>query len=148
MKLFILRHGKAEQCSPDELRVLKERGRNDLKKVITTRLQELGSVSQLQSSALVRAEQTAELAAELISFQGGITENMHLTPWAKPMEFVKTIDEAAGDLLIASHQPFVSDLVTLLTGQDIWMPTSSLVCVEAEYMAPGIGQLLWQENPK
>lgn len=148
MRLFVLRHGKAEQGSPDELRELKQRGRDDLERVINARLKELESVSQIQSSALVRAEQTAKIVSTLIGFNGDIAENMHLTPWGKPMEFIKTIDESAGNLLIASHQPFVSDLVTVLTNQDIWMPTSSLVCIEAEYMAPGVCDLLWQENPK
>ena len=147
MRLFVLRHGKAVQGSPDELRELKPRGRDDLRRVLSTRLNELRTVAQIQSSALVRAEQTALLASELIGFEGEITENMHLTPWTKPMEFTKTIDEASGDLLIASHQPFVSDLVTLLTNEDVWMPTSSLVCIDAEYMMPGTAELLWQENP-
>lgn len=147
MRLFILRHGKAEQGSPDELRELKKRGRNDLERVLKTRINELKTVARLQSSALVRAEQTAAIAASVMGYTGEIIENMHLTPWGKPVEFIKSIDESAGDLLIASHQPFVSDLVTVLTGEDVWMPTSSLVCVEAEYMAPGLGELLWQENP-
>ena len=148
MKLFVLRHGKARDGSPDALRELKSRGRDDVHRVISARLKELQSVRQIQSSALVRAEQTAAIAAEILGFEGEITENMHLTPWARPMEFLQTIDEAKGDLLVASHQPFVSDLVNTLTGEDIWMPTSSLVCIEAEYMLPGTAELLWQKNPK
>jgi len=147
MRLFVLRHGKAKQGSPDELRELKQRGRDDLERVLKKRFAELETVAQLQCSALVRAEQTAAIVANVIGFEGPITENMHLTPWGKPMEFIKSVDEPAGDLLIASHQPFVSDLVTILTGDDIWMPTSSLVCIEVEYMAPGLGELVWQENP-
>ena len=148
MRLFILRHGKARRGSPDELRELKKRGRDDLRTVLTKRLDALESVVQIQSSALVRAVQTASLAARLIGFDGDIVENMHLAPWGGPLEFVESIEESAGDLLIASHQPFVSNLVTLLTGQGIWMPTSSLVCIEAEYMVPGLGSVLWQENPR
>lgn len=147
MRLFILRHGKAKDGLPDELRELRNRGRNDLNQVLESRLNELGSVAQIQTSALVRAEQTAEIAAAMLGYSAEIKENMHLTPWGKPLEFIKSIDDSAGDLLIASHQPFVSDLVTTLTGSDIWMPTSSLVCVEAEYMSAGCAELVWQQDP-
>lgn len=147
MKLFILRHGKAGDGIPDAMRKLKARGRDDIRKVIDSRKSELASIRQIQSSSLVRAEQTAAIVAEALGYQGEITENMHLTPWARPNDFLGTIDEDAGDLLVASHQPFVSDLVSFLTSEDIWMPTSSLVCVEAEHMLPGVADLLWQENP-
>lgn len=147
MKLFILRHGKAGDGIPDTMRELKTRGREDVRKVVESRKAELLSVRQIQSSALVRAEQTAAIVAEVLDYQGDIIENMYLTPWAKPIEFLNSIEEDAGDLLVASHQPFVSDLISCLTGEDIWMPTSSLVCVEAEYMLPGTAELLWQVNP-
>lgn len=147
MRLYILRHGKAKEGSPDELRELKNKGREDLHFVLSQRLTELKQVRQIQSSALVRAEQTALLAKDLLQFSGEQSINMHLTPWAKPMDFIKSIDESKGDLLIASHQPFVSDLITVLTGEDVWMPTSSLVCIEAEYMLPQSASLLWQQNP-
>lgn len=148
MKLFVLRHGKAREGSPDALRELKKRGREDVAWVLQSRLNDLQGVKKIQSSALVRAEQTAQIAAEVLGYDGNVEENMHLTPWAKPMDFLKTVDEQAGDFLVASHQPFVSDLVTVLTGEDLWMPTSSLVCVEAELMTPGLGTVLWQQNPK
>jgi len=147
VKLFILRHGKAGEGIPDTMRELKARGRDDLRKVIESRRAELLSIRQIQTSALVRAEQTVAIVAEELGYQGEIVENIHLTPWAMPSDFIASIDENAGDLLVASHQPFVSDLVSCLTNEDIWMPTSSLVCVEAEYMLPGTAELLWQVNP-
>ena len=85
MKLFVLRHGKARDGSPDELRELKNRGREDIRRVLNDRLDYLSEVKQVQSSALVRAEQTAALAAEVLGYTGAIEENMHLTPWGKPM---------------------------------------------------------------
>ena len=148
MRLYILRHGKAKEGSPDALRELKKKGREDIQFVLEKRLNELQTIQQIQSSALVRAEQTAILAKDVLQLDLDITENMHLTPWAKPMEFLRTIDEEKGDLLITSHQPFVSDLITVLTGQDLWMPTSSLVCLEAEYMAPQTASVIWQQNPE
>lgn len=148
MRLYILRHGKAKDSSPDELRELKNKGREDLNFVLNKRLKDLKDVQQIQSSALVRAKQTAAIVKTVIALQGDVIENMYLTPWAKPMEFIRTVDEAKGDLLIASHQPFVSDLVTVLTGEDVWMPTSSLVCIEAEYMLPQSARFVWQQNPE
>ncbi len=147
MKLFILRHGKAGDGIPDALRELKTRGREDVRKVVESRKPELLSVDKIQSSALVRAEQTAAIVADILGYGSEVIENAHLTPWARPAEFIATIDEDAGDLLVASHQPFVSDLVSYLTGEDIWMPTSSLACLEAEHFLPGTVNLLWQESP-
>ena len=148
MRLFILRHGKAKSGSPDALRELEKQGVKELRSVINRRQDALKTVSLIQSSALVRAEQTAAIAANLIGFQGDIDENMQLAPWSRPADFVNNIDESLGDLLIVSHQPFVGELVALLTGENLWMPTSSLVCLRAEIMAPSMANLLWQEQPK
>jgi phosphohistidine phosphatase len=147
MKLFILRHGKAGDGIPDALRELKTRGREDVRKVVELRKSDLASIGQIQSSALVRAEQTAAIVAEILDDRSEVIESAHLTPWARPVDFIATIDEGIGDLLVASHQPFVSDLVSYLANDDIWMPTSGLVCLEAEHFLPGTAELLWQENP-
>ena len=147
MKLFILRHGKAADGIPDALRELKTRGREDVRKVVESRKSELLGIDKIQSSSLVRAEQTAAIVADLLDYSGEVVENVHLTPWARPSDFMATIEDDAGDLLVVSHQPFVSDLVSYLANEDIWMPTSSLVCLEAEHFLPGTADLCWQENP-
>ena len=148
MHLFILRHGKAKSGSPDALRELEKQGIKELHSVINRRQDALKNVSLIQSSTLVRAEQTAAIAANLIGFEADIEENMQLAPWSRPTDFVNNIDESLGDLLIVSHQPFIGELVALLMGEDLWMPTSSLVCLSAEIMAPSMANLLWQESPK
>lgn len=147
MKLVILRHGKAADGIPDALRELKTRGREDVRKVVESRKSELVGIDKIQSSSLVRAEQTAAIVADLLDYSGEVVENVHLIPLARPSDFMATIEDDAGDLLVASHQPFVSDLVSYLANEDIWMPTSSLVCLEAEHFLPGTADLCWQENP-
>jgi len=147
MKLFILRHGKAVDGIPDALRELKPRGREDVRKVVESREPELAHIDKIQSSSLVRAEQSTAIVVGLLDYRGEVVENAHLAPWARPSEFIATITEDAGDLLVVSHQPFVSDLVSYLTNEDIWMPTSSLVCLQAEHFLTGTADLCWQENP-
>jgi len=147
LNLFVLRHGKAEQGTPDALRELRPRGREDVKRVVQARQTELAGLTAIHSSPLTRARQTAELAAEILGFKGAVEECAQIAPWSTPEDFLKTLPDAAGDLLIATHQPFCSTLVKHLTGTDLWMPTASLACLNADPMARGCAELVWQQNP-
>lgn len=147
MLLFVLRHGKAGEGYPDEVRELTARGREDVASVINRRAEIFDSLEKIQASSLVRAQQTAQIVKACLAFEGAIETNDSLTPWGSPTELLNSLNDEVSATLLASHQPFVSELVEHLTGERIAMPTSALVAIEMEYPAEGGGRLLWVETP-
>jgi phosphohistidine phosphatase SixA len=64
------------------------------------------------------------------------------------IDLLNEIDVNAGDLLISSHQSCTSILVLWLTGEDILIPSGSLLCLEVSEIGQGKGEIAWQESPK
>ena len=148
MYLYVLRHGKAGEGYPDEVRELTDRGREDVGAVLSGCAENMEPLKQILCSPLVRARQTAEIVANILRFDGDICENEHITPWGSPQEFLDSLDEGCRSALIASHQPYASTLVEYLTGQSIAMRTSAIAAIDMEYPSEGGGQLLWYRDPK
>jgi phosphohistidine phosphatase SixA len=75
---------------------------------------------------------------------------------AEPAGVVSRLAERDGvppRVLIAGHEPTLSELVSLLiSGGRVRMPTAAVACLEIEgewrELAPGRGRLLWLITPK
>ena len=143
MYLYVLRHGKAEDAYPDEIRELTESGRNDLQAVLTNCSKDVESLDHIISSPLIRAQQTANMAADVLGHKGSIVESEDITPWGSPQAFLDSMDDQCNAVLIVSHQPYVSILVEYLTGRSIAMPTAAIAAVKIDYPSEGGGELLW-----
>ena len=141
------RHGKAGDGHPDEIRELTPRGRRDVEQVILDSLEKIPELSEIQASPLFRAHQTADIVANVFSFAEKILINECLTPWSSPTDFLNSLDDSQTAIFVASHQPFVGELVTFLTGEHVAVPTSALFAIEIDYPAEGGGKLLWQSVP-
>jgi len=144
--LYVLRHGKAVEGYPDEIRELTDRGCADLNAVLVSCKEKVEPLEHILSSPLVRAQQTAKIAAEVFGYKGHIPENENITPWGSPQAFLDSLNETSS-LLIASHQPYVSILIEYLTGRRIAMQTASLAAVKVDYPSEGGGELLWHREP-
>lgn len=151
MQLFILRHGQAEmQRTTDEARQLTAKGRNDVALSIAHSLKDLMGVNQLWASPLVRAQQTATIARDLLA-DAGVQLSIHTTDLLTPEANCSALFEAlqnsrANSILLASHMPLVGNLLDVLCGTKSGfhsMNTSSLACVDCEIAAPGLGTLRW-----
>lgn len=147
MELFILRHGQAEpQITTDESRELTAKGRVDVARAIKASLAELGEITHLWVSPLIRAQQTAEIAGSQIGSIEPYTTEL-LAPEADPSLLFQQlqISECAA-LLLVSHQPLVSRMLNILCGTDAGyhaMETSSLACVDIDIVSAGMGKLRW-----
>lgn len=149
MKLFILRHGITGDAATDEDRDLTSTGRQEVVKIVRMKLEELRGVTQIYSSPMKRVKNTLEIAANLMKFEGDISEDANLTTGSRLPEliaFLTSKDPKAGDILVSSHQSCTSIIVLWLTGEDILIPNGSLLCIETEEMAQGKGKILWQES--
>lgn len=155
MTIFILRHGQAEaQITTDDARRLTDKGRNDTARIVQAHIADM-PLAQIWASPLVRAQQTAEIAASYFPRLKIQTTDL-LVPEANPralmnwlQELNAQIDGSDQSVLLVSHQPLVGALVNLLCGKpgDYYpMGTSSLAAIHAQVIAAGLGDLLWLDH--
>ena len=153
MTIYILRHGQAEpSIANDAARQLTDRGRRDTARVVQAHIADMGSLVQIWASPLVRAQQTACIAAEY--FPGlSIQTTELLVPEADARTLLSWLDEMSKQshqsVLLVSHQPLVGTFVNMLCGKphDYYpMGTSSLVAIRADVVAAGMGDLLWLDH--
>lgn len=147
MKLFALRHGKAGEGFPDEIRELTERGQRNVADVIAQRDDELLSVGLVLHSPLVRGWQTAEIVLQQMHIDPRVEESPLIKPGSDVDRFTDYLAGIDEDVLICTHNPFVADLVAYLTGQFVMMPTAALAAIEFATPAQGSARLVWLETP-
>jgi phosphohistidine phosphatase len=121
MELYLLRHGIAEDGHAglrDDHRKLTNGGRRKLREVLRVALRAGVAPTAILTSPLVRAVETAEIAAEELNFPGELIRTDCLVPDADPRQVWEEIrlyrDEA--QLLLASHNPLCASLAGFLLG--------------------------------
>ncbi len=122
MQLLIIRHGIAEDKADfaktgksDDLRPLTAEGRAAMAQVAKGLRESVPEISELATSPLVRARETAEIVARAYAMQIGATTEV-LVPDARVEQFVEWIaDRAKRDIVaIVGHEPHLSGLATWL----------------------------------
>ncbi|WP_448562482.1 phosphohistidine phosphatase SixA [Trichothermofontia sp.] len=159
--LYLIRHGIAEERSPDqrdETRSLTPEGEKKTRKV-AERLRSLDLTFDLiLTSPLVRASQTA-----MILQKGGLTKQVEVSTELAPAGqlerwldwlLIWQAEHPQGSLAIVGHQPHLGDWAEQL----VWgRPTGGLVVkkagivgiwVPAAMMAIGHCELFWLTSPK
>ena len=160
MELYILRHGDAVDrvtggYARDEERPLTEQGREEAS-LAGRALSALGARPDLLlTSPLVRARQTAELAAEALRPRRGPLESAALAPGGSSEAVLAALRETGGAraALLVGHMPDLGELVGwLVWGQpDLAVPlrTGGVCRVDLpDQPAPGTGDLRWLLPPR
>jgi phosphohistidine phosphatase len=136
MVLYILRHAIAEQRQAgraDETRALTDEGRDKLRQVMKRARRAGVDPALILSSPLKRAVETAEVAAGILGYQGGIIETPSLSPKATVEQTWAAIREHAGsDVMIVGHEPHLSHFVAYALAAPalkVDLKKSALVCV-------------------
>ena len=157
MEIYLLRHAIAEERSAsgrDADRQLTEEGRQKLRKVMKRAAGAGVEPSLILSSPLVRAVQTAEIAAEVLNYAGKIVKVDSLTPDSSPREVweeIRTRKEEQA-ILLAGHEPLYSATTAYLLGSTRSMVDfrkAGLVRIDVQGFgaSPG-GVLQWMLTPK
>lgn len=148
MKIFILRHGQAEAYQADDAsRRLTEKGQIDTELMIKQQMIQLQNIDSIWASPLVRAQQTAKIAASILNKPFETRE--HLEPEADCKKLLAQLQiENKQSLLLVSHLPLVGILANRLCGFEnrIQFATSSLVGIECEIAAAGLGKLFLEAH--
>ena len=158
MLLYLLRHGIAidredPECPPDAERSLTREGIEKTREVARG-LRKLGVKPDLIiSSPLVRAVQTAEIAAAELSYaKEKIRRTPALEPDADPAELLKEISRLKKDeVLCAGHAPHLDEMIAQAVGVRAAFTSlkkAGAACVEFDSPAASRGTLLWLFPPK
>jgi phosphohistidine phosphatase len=137
MILYVLRHGEAVEGSDgisDEWRYLTEQGRADINKVME-RVTECGHKPRLiLSSPLVRAVQTAEIAAQRACRKNRTLITALLRPGGDRDELTRHILEQkdAKRVMIVGHEPLLGSLVAALLDTPVPVALKKGSCVALE----------------
>lgn len=145
MNIWILRHGQAEGlAASDELRALTTEGQEEALLMATQLAGQ--SIDAILASPYRRAQQTAQVVQSQLQVRRGVATAAWLTPDDDPRRVLKFLAERSeANLLLVSHQPLVSQLVSLLVeghrAGHYPMPTAGLARIELDFPAAGLGQL-------
>jgi phosphohistidine phosphatase len=157
MKIYILRHGIAEEAQgaqPDSERSLTPEGKKKLRSVLRAADAAGIAPSLILTSPLRRAIQTAQIAAEVLNYEGKLLETKTLEPGSHPRAVWDEIrvhkDEP--EILLSGHEPLFSGLMAYLLGApglQIDYKKGALACVEIDHFTPEPhGVLKWLLTPK
>ena len=151
-KLTLFRHAKAERDSTtgrDFDRRLNERGEQDAVRVGEEIRAMTLDYDLILCSPAARAAQTAELAGLAPRFD----ERIYDAGTEQLLAIVSQADNSVEKLLLVGHNPGFERLASRLAGQDIAMPTGSLVEIglpveDWRDLAPASGRVALFLKPK
>lgn len=114
MKVFLIRHAKAEGGEPDELRALNEHGRAQAR-ALGERLAGDGvQPDAVISSPLLRARQTAEAIAKATGAEAEVDER--LAPGATADDLRSVVRGRGATVVVVGHQPDCGEIAAAVTG--------------------------------
>jgi phosphohistidine phosphatase len=133
--LFLLRHAKASRDDPtlpDHDRPLKDRDKEDAKR-IGRRLRDAGLTPTLiVSSTAVRARKTASKVAKQLDYPRAIelTDGLYLSTPREHLEVVHSLPDTEERVMLVGHNPGLSQFLSELTDFTTELATAELAHLE------------------
>ena len=148
MKLYFLRHGKADWPDwdrPDDERPLTDEGKEEMAAVAKL-LSRLEIAPAILTSPLPRASQTAEIAAKYLKAK--VQAEPLLRPGFDAASLGKILKKFSGkSLMVVGHEPDFTRTIFQLTGGNTKMAKAGVALVELEPDTME-GVLRWLVPPK
>lgn len=150
MKLYFLRHGKADWIDwdkPDDERPLTKEGRREMGQIARF-LREIGvAPSLILTSPLPRALQTAEIAAE--SLKVNVREEPLLQKGFTATKLAKVLRRTkGGDVMLVGHEPDFTGVIRELTGGMVSLKKGGFARVDLDADDNSRGTLVWLIAPR
>jgi phosphohistidine phosphatase len=148
MKLYLLRHGKADWPNwdkPDDARTLTQEGKDEVA-VVAELLARLDISPAIVTSPLPRASQTADIAGEYLR------QKVRVEPLLRPgfdAGKLKTLlkDFSGNSIMLVGHEPDFTRTIFQLTGGQTKLSKSGVALIELD-SASLKGELRWLLPPK
>jgi phosphohistidine phosphatase len=153
MKVYFLRHGLAGDAvtwrGDDGERPLTSDGIEKMKRETQTMARLELEVDAIVTSPLVRARQTAEIAAQGLGLESKLVvdKRVGIGFSFERLREVLTEHPDVRSLMFVGHEPSMSETIGALTGARVEMKKGALACVETDRSARR-GTLLWLLPPK
>lgn len=154
MKLYFLRHGRAENRvdwqGRDADRPLTSVGEEAMRREAEA-LRAMGlALDLIVTSPLARARRTAEIVADGLGLTDRLMEDARLAPGfdVARLEQLLAAYGSAGPVMVVGHEPDFSETVAeLIGGGDVVMKKGGLARVDVAAPAAGGGRLVWLLTP-
>ena len=135
--IFVLRHAKSswnDSSLSDFERPLNERGREAAPFMGEFMKKNDFTPDLIISSPAERAKQTAEFVKKAADFPAAIyfDEKIYEASPLRLLEVISETDEKAKTLLLVGHNPGFENLVRILSGENVRMPTAALAVLDLE----------------
>ncbi|HEY9163753.1 MAG TPA: phosphohistidine phosphatase SixA [Magnetovibrio sp.] len=152
MRLYLVRHGKAEFGPEDADRKLSERGISDVQAMA----RHLGGqgirVERLIHSSLSRARETAEILGTAVAPGVPLTEMSGIEPWGDVHGFAEIVEDWDVDTMVCGHEPFMGSAASLLLAGSanadlVVVKTGTVMALEPAHYREG-WQLRWMLTPR
>jgi len=158
MLVYLIRHGIAmdredPDCPPDAERMLTKKGIEKARLVIEGLAQLGAKPDEVLSSPLVRAIETAEIAAKVLHYpKDKIRRTDALLPEADPSALIRELARLKVEqVLCAGHAPHMDEFIALATGSRrsfTALKKAGVAVIEFESVAPGAGLLAALFSPR
>lgn len=149
MKLYFLRHGKADWPDwdgPDDERPLTKEGRNEMDRIAAFLREVEVEPAVIFSSPLPRALQTAEIAAKALGIT--VEQTPALGKGFSAARLKTLIKRAKGkDLMVVGHEPDFCAVIETLTGGEVKIGKGGIARIDLEE-GEDTGRLVWLIPPK
>ena len=148
MKLYLLRHGKADWPDwnkPDDERPLTQEGKDQVAAVAKL-LARLEIAASIITSPLPRASQTAEIAGEYLEQK--VRVDALLRPGFDAAKLKKLLKDFSGkNLMVVGHEPDFTQTIFQLTGARTKLSKAGVALIELD--PPSLkGELRWLVPPR
>ena len=132
--LLVMRHGKSswdDEKLPDHQRPLTKRGKRDSRYMgEALRARDLMPDIVLSSTA-TRAQRTVRQFVKGSDYEGDVIsdESLYLGEVTDHLRALRHLPSDVHRTLMIGHNPALEELVRLLTGQEVRLPTASVACI-------------------
>ncbi len=116
-EIFLVQHGEAKSDTEDPERHLKDKGKEESKRVAEFLLRINLKPDIIIHSGKVRARETAEIFAKILNPPQGVIQGENLSPLDSPKFWAEKLKEEEGIMLVG-HLPHLSKLTSLLLVND------------------------------
>ncbi len=150
MKLYLVQHGEAVAKEVDPVRPLSERGVADVEKMAQFLKRNGVGAERVLHSGKRRAQQTAGMLAAVLMPAAEPEPVAGIGPKDDVVAFSGKLADLSGDMLVAGHLPFMSQLVAWLVAGSkdhavvVYQP-GSVVCLEQQESGWAIAWMLRPE---
>jgi len=159
MNLYFMRHGiavprDAHEIHTDRERPLSPKGLKKMRRAAEGLLTLKLSFDRILTSPLLRAQQTAQVVAEVFNTEDRIEEIPELAPESSIQKLLSSLAayRESKRLLFVGHQPLLGEIASFLLsgekGLEMDFKKGGICCIEVDSLPPKKALFRWLLTPK